>query len=112
MTALRRRCACPTCVAKSSMRATRHLRHDRPDIAHQILEATISDMAIPPNAECAVKGMPISEQRAMWWHLELELYHAKQALIEYQGWAHAYQDQVRARIALGDKCPCVAGARR
>jgi hypothetical protein len=92
------RCACPPCVSRSVARARSRLCAGQPDVAIAILNVILQDL---PPGRCVGNSDP----RTRIVQLEAQL-------IEAKGWAMAYRAQEQSRIALGDKCPCPAGARR
>jgi hypothetical protein len=96
------RCICPTCVARSLNRAAMHLRKGRPDFAEKIIQTLLRDLP-PSTGACMVEAGTDPY---------IQLAELDRQLIEYKGWAHAYQVQERARLPLGDACPCLSGARR
>jgi hypothetical protein len=82
------RCACPTCVARS--------------LAAKILEILAMDLPWG-SGSCMVEAGTDPYVR---------LANLEQELIEARGWANAYRAQERARLALGQACPCLSGSRR
>jgi hypothetical protein len=89
------RCCCPACLARTVTRARIWIVRRRPELACEILANVLRDL------DCDVSCAGDSYVR----HLEAQL-------SEYQGWTRAYHAEERQRVAPGDRCPCLAGARR
>ena len=95
------RCSCPVCLARSIARARCRPRRGQIELADRILEMLLLDL--PPQwGHCLAEGGdPLGRIAPL-----------EQQLFQYRGWTRAYQAQERARVEMGARCPCLAGARR
>jgi hypothetical protein len=83
--------------ARSPARARLHT--GQPDVAIAIIDMLLMDL--PPPGPCLAGNDPLGRIAQL-----------EQERIETRGWTNAYRAQESARLALGDACPCLAGARR